>query len=804
MDITVPDSGGAANRTRLEWGQWFVKEHPGIKAFIVEVNSKRPLGGASWYVRSTTDPGQLARWSDMTEGCNFGLWLGREHVVIDLDVTYSPDGFNGIDAFETISLENGIADFRAFKTLMVRTPSGGYHLYFKTPHPCANANTFPDHIDVRGRVGYVVSAGSKIDAGTWEVVDPDMPIMDIPDFLLSYLMEPSAKDPNHGVPLIDLDLPENIEQAMAWLKDAPPAIAGQNGDDHTYNTLCYLYDFGLSEPEAINALWESGWNARCEPPWDGGELEVKAKNALAFMQNRPGVKAESYERSKLMACRPTAEQVDRVVAHHRRNMGGAGITLAVDNTATARKLDEPAPDNEPDYEYRWLTAKELATDTFPPNEYLFWNHVMLRQVNPILGEPDIGKTTIGLHLCAASAAGAVLWGHKVRQMPVLMVLYEDMTSVTKTRMKEICTELGVKLDGLPVHILYVEKEEDDTALAYIRDDGRVDYTPFHTALESKLRAIGAPCLLMLDTLMEAVPFNENIKAASSGALKTVLRAICRRFGTTIITTRHPSRRAVKDGTYNPGDMANEGDVRMTLIVEGNGMNRVLFRQGKFNFGPKEKPINLKRIGNVFKLDNPIKDARKGELSEEAAMILLQVEDARRHKFTVAINHGQAHVNSKSIAKTLDKEHGLGLKTGQVRGHMLNLIKEGYLHMSGGVRGGKNHKAATIEIGPAPDPDRFNESTMLQMFNAVMRNHEGDDPLLDKHMATAIVQEIFYSIQRDITDEKKRTKRMGYETERARVREVMAWLKSAAASDLVDHAHGNDDGSLTFHKGEAGG
>ena len=177
---------------------------------------------------------------------------------------------------------------------------------------------------------------------------------------------------------------------------------------------------------------------------------------------------------------------------------------------------------------------------------------MLRQVNPILGEPDIGKTTIGLHLCAAAAAGVTLWRHKSRQMPVVVILYEDMTSVTQVRMKEICADLGVKLEGLPIHFLYVEKEEEDITLAHVRDDGRVEYTPFHTALKAKLMEIGEPCLLMLDTLMEAVPFNENVKAASSAALKTVLRGICRRHDTTIITTRHPSRRAVRDGSFNPG------------------------------------------------------------------------------------------------------------------------------------------------------------------------------------------------------------------------------------------------------------
>ena len=57
----------------------------------------------------------------------------------------------------------------------------------------------------------------------------------------------------------------------------------------------------------------------------------------------------------------------------------------------------------------------------------------------------------------------------------------------------------------------------------------------------------------------------------------------------------------------------------------------------------------------------------------------------------------------------------------------------------------------------------------------------------------------YSIQQDIPDDKKSAKRMPFETERQRIREVTAWLKSAASTDLADHAQGNDDGTLSFSK-----
>ena len=103
--------------------------------------------------------------------------------------------------------------------------------------------------------------------------------------------------------LIELDQEENVEQAMEWLEQAPPALEDSHGDQHTYDVCCMLRDFGLSEAQALTVLHESGWNARSEPPWDLGHLEVKIKNSFAFGQNRPGCKAETLRVDRLKAAR---------------------------------------------------------------------------------------------------------------------------------------------------------------------------------------------------------------------------------------------------------------------------------------------------------------------------------------------------------------------------------------------------------------------------------------------------------------------------------------------------------------------
>ena len=261
--------------------------------------------------------------------------------------------------------------------------------------------------------------GSKIKAGEWAVVDDDMPIMDIPEFLLDYLVSPGEKDPNHAVPLIDLDLEENVQQALDWLKTAPPAIEGSNGDDRTYDICCMLRDFGVSEEMALKLMHESGWNARCEPPWDLSHLEVKIKNSFAFGQNRPGCKAVTYEKTKLMAGRPQggwgAVISDEDVA---AMFGPKKLSLVVDNTPKSEEddeiLDDVPDDEDPLGEFRddeqlWYGIQDFAAID-KVREYLVKGWLIAHGITALLAVRGTGKSTIALDLGMHLAKDMDWWG----------------------------------------------------------------------------------------------------------------------------------------------------------------------------------------------------------------------------------------------------------------------------------------------------------------------------------------------------------------------------------------------------------
>jgi hypothetical protein len=67
-------------------------------------------------------------------------------------------------------------------------------------------------------------------------------------------------------------------RARAYLSRVPPAVAGDHGDLHTFQTCCRVVrGFALDDDEALAVLAE--WNARCQPPWTERELREKIRSA---------------------------------------------------------------------------------------------------------------------------------------------------------------------------------------------------------------------------------------------------------------------------------------------------------------------------------------------------------------------------------------------------------------------------------------------------------------------------------------------------------------------------------------------
>ena len=132
-------------------------EARGWHVFPCEPNDKTPDTPHGWKDAQPT----VSRWP---KSCNVGIACGPSGLlVVDLDVKHDLDG---VTAFEEWAGEWP-------DTYEVETPSGGIHLYFSDLDNEFGNGTgrLPEGIDIRGRGGYVLGAGSVIDGRRYRVVN---------------------------------------------------------------------------------------------------------------------------------------------------------------------------------------------------------------------------------------------------------------------------------------------------------------------------------------------------------------------------------------------------------------------------------------------------------------------------------------------------------------------------------------------------------------------------------------------------------------------------------------------------------
>jgi predicted P-loop ATPase len=241
--------------------------------------------------------------SDMPE--SYGVLLTSDFVVLDIDPRrYAP----GRNEFAELMTQLGLNDKRQ-ETFIVKTGSGGFHIYFRKPPDAAVRGKVPNFpaLDIKTAGGYVIAAGSIHTTGNLyepERLDPRI-IARIPDALLEYIRKP--EHPAAGGSDIE-DEPGAISQYIQHLLLVPPAIEGQNGDMHTWETACYGKDYGLSEDTTFR-LMSDYFNPRCIPEWTETALLAKVHHAYTYGQNARGRYTASQDFAGVVA----AEQATGVL-----------------------------------------------------------------------------------------------------------------------------------------------------------------------------------------------------------------------------------------------------------------------------------------------------------------------------------------------------------------------------------------------------------------------------------------------------------------------------------------------------------
>jgi Bifunctional DNA primase/polymerase, N-terminal len=188
-------------------------------------------GHRGWEEQATRDPVVIGRWWRRWP-LNIGIAAGRSDLhVIDLDTGRGAEppprwagARHGGEVLARLADQTG-EPFPG-DTFTVRTPSGGFHLYFRVPPALELRNTTGRlgwRVDSRGSGGYVVAAGSLRRDGRYAVTK-DIPIAPLPSWLVPLLRPPLAPpDPLTGW---HRDQPVSQSRKIAYLRRIHDSVAG--------------------------------------------------------------------------------------------------------------------------------------------------------------------------------------------------------------------------------------------------------------------------------------------------------------------------------------------------------------------------------------------------------------------------------------------------------------------------------------------------------------------------------------------------------------------------------------------------
>ena len=298
----------------------------GFTLFPLEPKTKEPRRGCLWrdVAPGAFSPAQLES--------GYGVALRACDLVVDVD----PRNFLENDRPHVRLFKDCGISLTAGNTLVVKTGSGGLHIYLKKPTNFPTRKSLKDKyrgIDFLSEGSYVVGPGSlHPDSGLPYLIasgSPDL-IMDAPQSLLDVLKKPevdaSALKPKGEALKAYLDNDEQTVRRFSHYLDnvASPAIQGENGDSTTYKVACFGRDLGLSPQKTFELMaapglpGHPGWNYRCEPPWSDEELREKVLHAYRYGQSQIGAKAPQADFDKIIrSSEEIAKEIGRASCRER-------------------------------------------------------------------------------------------------------------------------------------------------------------------------------------------------------------------------------------------------------------------------------------------------------------------------------------------------------------------------------------------------------------------------------------------------------------------------------------------------------
>ncbi len=350
-----------------------------------------------------------------------------------------------------------------------------------------------------------------------------------------------------------------------------------------------------------------------------------------------------------------------------------------------------------------VSGPQMAAKTYPPIIWTVESLIRQRVVRTLDGDAGVGKSLTGEGLSVGVAAGVPIFGKQCIKGPVLWVSHEDDEADIKAGLDGYCDYLGTKLADLPdLHVWSLQ--EHDMTRANIKDDGSWTKGPFYAPFVKKLKQHPG-AFVTLDCRSDVSQMNEFLREPPNTFYKTILTALCIRYDVTILVLCHPSKAAMKDGTWYSGGTGNKSALRNKLVERLVDKSPTADPDGPREFGVLKRNRG-KRDDNMIVLTFD-KEREIFVASDDAAVraksedkhdkIVAKIKDLLKSGLIVQKNNKGQGMGPRDVATAL-LEVGVTVAEAQVKSSMTRALVRRELGYRNAAPGGR------IPAGFKLDPD----------------------------------------------------------------------------------------------------
>lgn len=329
------------------------------------------------------------------------------------------------------------------------------------------------------------------------------------------------------------------------------------------------------------------------------------------------------------------------------------------------------------------SSAELAA--MKPTPVTFTVDGLIREGVPqtLDGDPGIGKSSVAVGMTVARGAGAPIFGRETIQGPALFITHEDDEGDIQDMAQDYADALGVPLAELPVD--WWSLTGHDITLATIDDKGAWEPGPFYEDFEARLRKSPRGLFVVLDCRHDVVQMDETQSAPPNTFYKTILTALCKRYGATMLVLCHPSKRSQETGAWYAGSTANKGALRNKLVMklEDGGQNadplgpRILDVL-KRNRGDRRPSIRLTFDAKLGVFVSGDEATARGESANRYALVVEAVKEMLGRGLTVQQGNTGGGQGPDDVAKDIAERRAVKITPKEVRAIMKAAIRNGDL------------------------------------------------------------------------------------------------------------------------------